>query len=75
MLIIILIKQILMLGQSLSPFKFPGDVDVSGNLIPLTYIKFADIANVVVPMWHEKAAAESFEPNEASPSFVIPKLD
>ena len=51
------------------PVQISGDGDMSGNLTPLTDIKFADIANVV-PMWHEKAAAESFEPYEASPSFV-----
>ena len=52
------------------PVQISGDGDMSGNLTPLTDIKFADIANVVIPMWHEKAAAESFEPNEASPSLV-----
>lgn len=47
---------------------------MSGNLTPLTDIKFADIANVVIPMWHEKAAENNFEPNEASPSLVSMSL-
>lgn len=56
------------------PVQISGDGDMSGNLTPLTDMKFADIANVVIPMWHEKAAVESFEPNEASPSLVTMAL-
>lgn len=52
------------------PVQISGDGDMSGNLTPLSDVKFANIANVVIPMWHEKAAAESFEPNEASPTLV-----